>query len=169
MFFDGDLLSGRWSIGYHSDKTQSLSVVGDLLGNETGICAYGHLKTEADSSITRGDWLAPEMNSNYASYPEFAQELLDLAKSMTGGNLTPQVLAQHQYNRKKYSIANNPQLLLPCLCWCGIHIWRAYVCLPPSCKPLSRISSWLPHSRSLPIVFLIHQRCEQQPFFHIWT
>ena len=95
MFFDGDLLSGRWSIGYHSDKTQSLSVVGDLLGNETGICAYGHLKTEADSSITRGDWLAPEMNSNSASYPEFAQELLDLAKSMTGGNLTPQVLAQH--------------------------------------------------------------------------
>ena len=95
MFFDGDPLSGRWSIGYHSDKTQSLGVVGDLLGNETGICAYGHLKTEADSSITRGDWLAPEMNSNYASYPEFAQELLDLAKSMTGGNLTPQVLAQH--------------------------------------------------------------------------
>lgn len=95
MFFDGDPLSGRWSIGYHSDKTQSLGVVGDLLGNETGICAYGHLKTEADSSITRGDWLAPEMNSNCASYPEFAQELLDLAKSMTGGNLTPQVLAQH--------------------------------------------------------------------------
>ena len=113
MFFDGDLLSGRWSIGYHSDKTQSLSVVGDLLGNETGICAYGHLKTEADSSITRGDWLAPEMNSNYASYPEFAQELLDLAKSMTGGNLTPQVLAQHQYNRKKYSIANNPNYSSP--------------------------------------------------------
>jgi hypothetical protein len=113
MFFDGDLLSGRWSIGYHSDKTQSLSVVGDLLGNETGICAYGHLKTEADSSITRGDWLAPEMNSNYASYPEFAQELLDLAKSMTGGNLTPQVLAQHQYNRKKYSIANNPNYFSP--------------------------------------------------------
>jgi hypothetical protein len=73
---------------YHSDKTQSL---GDLLGNETGICAY--LKTEADSSMTRGDWLAPEMNSKCTSYPEFAQELLDLAKSMTGGNLTPQVLA----------------------------------------------------------------------------
>jgi hypothetical protein len=113
MFFDGDPLSGRWSIGYHSDKTQSLGVVGDLLGNETGICAYGHLKTEADSSITRGDWLAPEMNSNCASYPEFAQELLDLAKSMTGGNLTPQVLAQHQYNRKQYSIANNPNYFSP--------------------------------------------------------
>jgi hypothetical protein len=36
MFFDGDPISGRWSIGYHSDKTQSLGVIGNLLGNETG-------------------------------------------------------------------------------------------------------------------------------------
>jgi hypothetical protein len=113
MFFDGDPLSGRWSIGYHSDKTQSLGVIGDLLGNETGICAYGHLKTEGDASITRGDWLAPDMNSNCASYPEFTQELLDLAKARTGGNLTPQVLAEHQYNRKQYSIANNPNYFSP--------------------------------------------------------
>ncbi|KAE8445609.1 hypothetical protein EG329_013243 [Mollisiaceae sp. DMI_Dod_QoI] len=113
MFFDGDPLSGRWSIGYHSDKTQSLGVLGDLLGNETGICAYGHLKTEGDASITRGDWLAPDMNSNCASYPEFAQALLDLAKERTGGNLTPQVMAEHSYNRKQYSIANNPNYFSP--------------------------------------------------------
>lgn len=113
QFFDGDPLSGRWSIGYHSDATQSLGVIGDLLGNETGICAYGHLKTEGDASITRGDWLAPEMNSNCASYPVFAQELLDLATNMTGGNLTPQVLAQHSYNRKLHSIATNPNYFSP--------------------------------------------------------
>lgn len=113
MFFDGDPVSGRWSIGYHSDKTQSLGALGNLLGNETGICAYGHSKTEGDASITRGDWLAPTMNSNCASYPEFAQELLDLAKKMTGGNLTPRVLAQHQYNRKKHSIATNPNYFSP--------------------------------------------------------
>ena len=84
-----------------------------LLGNETGICAYGHLKTEGDASITRGDWLAPDMNSNCASYPVFAQQLLDLAKNMTGGNLTPQVLAEHQYQRKLHSIATNPNYFSP--------------------------------------------------------
>lgn len=113
MFFDGDPVSGRWSIGPHSDKTQSLGLVGDLLGNETGICAYGHLKTEGDASITRGDWLAPTDNSNCRSYPTFAQELLDLATEMTGGNLTPQVLAQHQSNRKQHSIATNPNYFSP--------------------------------------------------------
>jgi hypothetical protein len=40
MFFDGDPISGRWSIGYHSDKTQSLGVLGNLLGNETGELCY---------------------------------------------------------------------------------------------------------------------------------
>lgn len=113
MFFDGDPLSGRWSIGYHSDKTQSLGLVGDLLGNETGICGYGHLKTEGDASITRGDWLAPTQNSNCASYPEFAQELLDLAKARTGGNITPRVLAEHSHNRKLHSIATNPNYFSP--------------------------------------------------------
>ncbi|TVY82201.1 Aromatic peroxygenase [Lachnellula suecica] len=113
MFFDGDPLSGRWSIGYHSDLTQSVPIVGDILGNETGICAYGHLKTEGDASITRGDWLAPEMNSNCASYPVFAQELLDLAKNRTGGNITPQVLAEHSSNRKAYSVATNPNYFSP--------------------------------------------------------
>lgn len=96
-FFNGDPLSGRWSIGFHSDQTSSLGGLGDLLGNETGICAYGHLRSEGDASITRGDWLAPTMNSNCASYPQFMQELLDLATEMTGGNLTPRVMAEHQY------------------------------------------------------------------------
>ncbi|WPG98725.1 Cloroperoxidase [Acrodontium crateriforme] len=113
MFFDGDPVSGRWSIGYHSDQTQSLGAIGNLLGNETGICGYGHLKTEGDASITRGDWLAPEDNSNCKSYPKFAQELLDLAKARTGGNITPQVLAEHQYNRKLHSIATNPNYFSP--------------------------------------------------------
>jgi hypothetical protein len=113
MFFDGDPLSGRWSIGYHSDKTQSLGAIGNLLGNETGICGYGHLKTEGDASITRGDWLAPTENSNCASYPHLAQELEDLAVSMTGGLITPQVLAQHQFNRKQHSIATNPNYFSP--------------------------------------------------------
>lgn len=113
MFFDGDPIAGRWSIGYHSAATSSLGGLGLLLGNETGICAYGHGKTEADGSITRGDWLAPEDNSNCASYPKFAQQLLDLAKERTGGNLTPQVMAEHQYNRKQYSLHTNPNYFNP--------------------------------------------------------
>jgi hypothetical protein len=72
-----------------------------------------HLKTEGEGSITRGDWLAADMNSNCSSYPKFAQQLLDLAKEMTGGNITPQVLAQHQYNGKLHSIATNPNYFSP--------------------------------------------------------
>jgi hypothetical protein len=57
--------------------------------------------------------LAPTDNSNCQSYPKFAQELLDLATEMTGGNITPQVLAQHQSNRKQHSIATNPNYFSP--------------------------------------------------------
>jgi hypothetical protein len=114
MFYDGDPISGRWSIGFASDKTQSLGAIGNLLGEESGICGgLAHGKTEADASITRGDWLAPTMNSNCRSYPVFAQELLDLAKKRTGGNITPQVLAEHSYNRKQHSIATNPNYFSP--------------------------------------------------------
>lgn len=112
-FFDGDPLSQRWSIGYHSDKTALLGPLQSLLGEETGICAYGHLKSEGDASITRGDFLAPDMNSNCASYPVFFQELLDLATLRNNGNINAPVLAEHQHNRKLYSIANNPNYFSP--------------------------------------------------------
>lgn len=112
-FFDGDPLSGRWSIGTHSDKTNSLGPIGEAAGNQTGICAYGHLKTEGDASITRGDWLAPTKNSNCLSYPEFTQALLNLAKKREGGRLTPRVLAEHQYIRKQHSIRTNPNYFSP--------------------------------------------------------
>ncbi|KAM3420807.1 hypothetical protein BST61_g4052 [Cercospora zeina] len=112
-FFNGDPISGRWSIGPHSPNTNSLGPLGDLLGNETGICAYGHLRSEGDASITRGDWLAPTMASNCISYPQFTQELFDLADEMGNGLITPRVLAKHSSNRKKYSIANNPNYFSP--------------------------------------------------------
>lgn len=113
-FFNGDPISGRWSIGPHSDKTSSLPpILGDALGNETGICAYGHLRSEGDASITRGDWLAPEMNSNCRSYPVLLQGLFDLANKRTGGNITPRVMAEHQYLRKQQSIATNPFYFSP--------------------------------------------------------
>lgn len=38
----------------------------------------GHLKSEGDASITRGDYLAPSDNDNCASYPKFFKQLLDL-------------------------------------------------------------------------------------------
>ncbi|KAI9749390.1 MAG: hypothetical protein M4579_006892 [Chaenotheca gracillima] len=112
-FFDGDPLSQRWSIGYQSDKTALLGPLQSLLGEESGICNYGHLKSEGDASITRGDFLAPTMNSNCASYPEFYQQLLDLAKERNDGNISAPVLAEHQHNRKMYSIANNPNYFAP--------------------------------------------------------
>jgi hypothetical protein len=112
-FFNGDPVSGRWSIGPHSDKTNSLGVLGELLGNETGICAYGHLRSEGDASITRGDWLAPDHNSNCRSYPEFMQQLFDLSDQRADGLITPRVLAEHADNRKKHSIATNPNYFSP--------------------------------------------------------
>lgn len=36
LIFDGDSLSGRFSIGFHSPLTQSVPIVGNLLGNESG-------------------------------------------------------------------------------------------------------------------------------------
>jgi len=63
-FFDGDPLSQRWSIGYYSPNTAALGPLQGLFGQETGICDYGHLKSEGDASIIRGDFLAPTMNSN---------------------------------------------------------------------------------------------------------
>lgn len=53
-FFDGNPLTGEWSIGYASDAV-NLGGAANLLGTPTGICDYGHLKTEGDASITRGD------------------------------------------------------------------------------------------------------------------
>lgn len=53
-FFDGNPLTGEWSIGYASSDV-NLGGPLDLLGTPTGLCDYGHLKTEGDASITRGD------------------------------------------------------------------------------------------------------------------
>lgn len=111
-FFDGDPITQKWSIGYHSDQTAALGPLESLVGYESGICAYGHLKSEGDASITRGDFYAPTDNSNCASYPQFMQELIDLAKANNGSVDMP-VLAQHQHNRKLYSIANNPNYFSP--------------------------------------------------------
>lgn len=53
------------------------------------------------------------MNSNCQSYPVFFQQLLDLATLRNGGNINAPVLAEHQHNRKLYSIANNPNYFSP--------------------------------------------------------
>ncbi len=55
------------------------------------------------------------MNSNCASYPQFYNELINLAVKRNGpaGLITPPVLAEHQNNRKLYSIANNPNYFSP--------------------------------------------------------
>ncbi|KAF7974264.1 hypothetical protein HWV62_13050 [Athelia sp. TMB] len=112
-FFDGDPITQSWSIGGYSPKTAALGGLLDFLGQESGICGYGHLKSENDASITRGDFTAPDMNSNCASYPVFFQELLDLACETNGCNFNMATMAQHQNNRKLYSIANNPTYFSP--------------------------------------------------------
>lgn len=157
QFFNGDPFSGRWSIGPHSPKTNSLGAIGNLLGNQTGICAYGHLRSEGDASITRGDWLAPTMASNCISYPQFLQELFDVADEMGGGLITPRVLAQHSSNRKKYSVANNPNYCKPAHDTCRwtkrTNSWQsrhhmlvlpsllAPTCSPSSCWPTTLLKS----------------------------
>jgi hypothetical protein len=116
MFFDGDPISGKWSIGRPPPSgLNSLGPLGDILGKSSGICGgAAHLKTEGDASITRGDYLAVDgMNSNCASYPKFAQELLDLTEEMSPGDISPQVLAKHSSNRKAYAVATNPNYYSP--------------------------------------------------------
>lgn len=76
------------------------------------VSGYGHLSRRRCLHYLY-DWLAPTENSYGVSDPEFVQALLDLAKQMTGGNLTPQVLAQHQYDCKLHSIAINPDYFSP--------------------------------------------------------
>ncbi|KAK4701799.1 unspecific peroxygenase, partial [Phenoliferia sp. Uapishka_3] len=113
-FFDGDPFTNTWSIGGFSPKTAVAGGLLSALGQESGICGYGHLKSEGDASITRGDFTSPEaMNSNCASYPVFFQQLLDVATEMGDGNITMAVLAAHQNNRKLHSIANNPNYFSP--------------------------------------------------------
>lgn len=53
------------------------------------------------------------MNSNCRSYPQFTQELFDLADQRANGMITPRVLAEHSSNRKKHSIATNPNYYSP--------------------------------------------------------
>jgi len=114
MFFDGDPISGQWAIGPPETDLNSLGALGALLGRASGICGQAaHLKTEGDASITRGDFLAPTMNSNCASYPSFVEQLFNTADEMGGGMITPPVLAQHSSDRKAYSIANNPNYFSP--------------------------------------------------------
>lgn len=116
MFFDGDPISGKWAIGRPGNSNlNSLGVLGNLLGSASGICGgAAHLKTEGDASITRGDYLGVDgMDSNCASYPVFLKELFDLADQKADGLITPRVLAEHQYNRKQYSISTNPNYYSP--------------------------------------------------------
>ncbi|UZJ54596.1 hypothetical protein CBS101457_003916 [Exobasidium rhododendri] len=116
-FFDGDPVSGRWSIGGHDVRVATAGALQEsLLGETSGICALGHLKSEGDASITRGDFSSPEAeNSNCRSYTDYFQQLLDLARAKypDDGHITPSILAAHQNNRKLHSIANNPNYFSP--------------------------------------------------------
>jgi len=126
-FFDGDPVSGKWSIGGASPDTQFLqdvpllggllgSLQTNVLGQQSGICGLGHLKSEGDASITRGDFTQPTgENNNCKSYPKFFKQLLDRARDTNpeDGRITPRVLAAHQDARKQHSIANNPNYFSP--------------------------------------------------------
>ncbi|KAG5941071.1 hypothetical protein E4U59_001950 [Claviceps monticola] len=107
-FFDGDPLAQNWSIGYASHK---VSGVGSLAEKLPGLPL--NLLGEADSSITRGDFLAPDKNSNCASYPEFYNQLLKLSNKRANGCITAPVLTEHQHNRKLHSIATNRNYFSP--------------------------------------------------------
>lgn len=116
-FFNGDPISGKWSIGGYSPKVATLGALQEgLLGKPAGICGLGHLRSEGDSSITRGDFSQPTgPNNNCESYPQFTKELLALAREKypEDGRITPSILAEHQNRRKLYSIANNPNYFSP--------------------------------------------------------
>lgn len=116
-FFNGDPVSGKWSIGGYSPKVATLGPLQEgLLGKPAGICGLGHLRSEGDASITRGDFSQPTGNNNNCrSYPQYAKELMDLAREKypEDGRITPSILAEHQHRRKLYSIANNPNYFSP--------------------------------------------------------
>lgn len=116
MFFDGDPISGQWAIGPpENSDLNSLGPLGALLGSASGICGgAAHLKTEGDASITRGDYLTTDgTDNNCRSYTQYLEQLFDLANEKANGLITPQVLAEHSYNRKQHSIATNPNYYSP--------------------------------------------------------
>lgn len=114
----------RWVVFYRfSDKSLGFadSQIFNLTFHDyilTGSLS-GHLKSEGDASITRGDFLAPTMDSNCASYPTFFQQLLDLACQTNGCNINMATLAAHQNNRKLHSIATNPNYFSPAFAGVG--------------------------------------------------
>lgn len=116
-FFDGDPISGRWSIGGHDSRAATGGALQEaILGETSGICGLGHLKSEGDASITRGDFSQPTgENNNCRSYTDFFKQLLDLAREKypEDGRITPSILAEHQNRRKQFSIANNPNYFSP--------------------------------------------------------
>lgn len=108
-FFVGDPITQKWSIGGFSPKTAALGGLLSFLGQESGIgyvlCffglrwralltaprrQYGHLKSEGDASITRGDFTGVDgMRENSDSYPKFFAELLAVGAKNSNGNVSP--------------------------------------------------------------------------------
>jgi hypothetical protein len=137
LLFDGDPLTGRFSIGGYDERVSGGGLLqGDLLGKPSGLCGLGHLsepaatisdqlsaddllsfpESESDASITRGDFSQPnEPNNNCRSYPQYFQSLLDLARQKypETGHITPSITAAHQNNRKLHSVSHNPNYFAP--------------------------------------------------------
>lgn len=178
-FFDGNPITGEWSIGPASSAVNLIDGT-----TPSGICEYGHLKTEADASITRGD--CKDMTYTFSHRVSLTATLfsprsdkeqqLRLVPGVPAGSLRPgqrdepddglagregdgaaQLESQGVQHREQ------SQLLCARLRRRGFHLRRAHVRVGAAIEPLGRVPSRLPDAGELPRALGLHQRRQQQP------
>ncbi|KAG8875287.1 hypothetical protein FRB98_007993, partial [Tulasnella sp. 332] len=106
LIYDGDVTTGKWSIGGSDSRTSFLgrrSSLPNLIGKEGGL-DYHTAGIEGDASITRLD---AYFGNDHTTQPELYQQLKGFAANY-GGLYTMDALQDHALARWKNSIATNP-------------------------------------------------------------
>ncbi|MCJ1248402.1 hypothetical protein MMC30_005619 [Trapelia coarctata] len=98
---DGDIVTGKLSIGCDATSRTSLLGLGSLLGSELGL--NGHNKFEGDTSLTRNDYFLSPARDDY----NFNGTLFGYMQKTCNGNFNRENLALYRYQRYQQSIAEN--------------------------------------------------------------
>ncbi|EJD34905.1 heme-thiolate peroxidase [Auricularia subglabra TFB-10046 SS5] len=105
LALNGDIPTLTFSIGGADPRTNSLGMLGGLLGTETGLDGHGRVN-EGDASASRCDFYLCA-GDNHNMQPKLFRQMLDRAHAH--GNLfTVASLQEHFHNRYAHSRANNP-------------------------------------------------------------
>jgi hypothetical protein len=101
---DGDILTGKLSIGCDAtSRTAALGLLG-ILGRQPGL--NSHSRFEADSSLTRNDYFTHD-GDNYSFNGTLFARMKEVADRVGGGNFNQATLAAYRYQRYQESVAEN--------------------------------------------------------------